>query len=487
VSKSRKIFSSIILLSGSTSVSQTASFLRNIVLARILTKADFGVAATFSMAIVLFDISSKAAIGTLIVQSKNGSKTEFLNAAHFAQFAIGIVGFIGIFSSANLIAGVFNIPDGEQAIKLLSLILLFKAIEHQEIRRFARELKFFPQAMVETIPQVVITLAAWPLAVWLGDYRAILWILIAKAALSTLLTHFWAKSPYSWNIDKAYHREIFRFSWPLLLNGFLLFAIMHTDKALIGANYSLAELGVYSAAALLCLTPFNLIAQINGSLAIPILSKNQDSLEKFKNDLKIYLEILSLIAVVFATIMIIGGELFVTTVYGTKYEGGGVILACLGIVNAFRICRFASTGAALSRGDTKNALASSVLRATGITITILAALLDAPLWVIGLSGLGGELLALTGSYRRLSKNLGEATWTRMPGIAFLALATAASSVLLYLDIHQFNMLTILLILVAFLTLLVSMHLVLFPSSRKLLLTHSTAKFAQFLQQRSEKV
>jgi len=43
-----------------------------------------------------------------------------------------------------------------------------------------------------------VTVASWPLAVWLGDFRVIIWLMLGKAALGILMTHVLAQHPYRW-------------------------------------------------------------------------------------------------------------------------------------------------------------------------------------------------------------------------------------------------------------------------------------------------
>ena len=83
-------------LSGAEIANQACSFARNIILARFLTKADFGVAALLAMVLTLFEMTSKMALGQLVVQSKHGEDRAFVDSVQFAQVAVG-------FGSAALI------------------------------------------------------------------------------------------------------------------------------------------------------------------------------------------------------------------------------------------------------------------------------------------------------------------------------------------------------------------------------------------------
>lgn len=226
----KKIIKGSLVLTVGEGVAYAASFIRNIILARMLTKADFGVAATFAMVIALLEMASKLAIGTLVVQAKEGDKPEFLSTGHFAQFAAGLVSALCICVAAAPLAVLFHVPDAVGALRLLALLPLFKGLEHLNVRRMVREMNFVPSAAVEVIPQLLVMLAAWPLAAWLKDYRAMLVLLIAKGGLSCLITHMWAKRRYHWAAVRQHLKVIVDFGWPLLINAFLMFGIFQGDR-----------------------------------------------------------------------------------------------------------------------------------------------------------------------------------------------------------------------------------------------------------------
>ena len=50
--------------------SQGCSFLRNVIVARLITPADFGIAATFAMTLSLVEMVSNLAAEKLLVQSR---------------------------------------------------------------------------------------------------------------------------------------------------------------------------------------------------------------------------------------------------------------------------------------------------------------------------------------------------------------------------------------------------------------------------------
>lgn len=53
------------------------SFARSVLLARLLTKADFGLAAMFGMTLSILEIAGRMSFGQQIIQSKDGDTESF--------------------------------------------------------------------------------------------------------------------------------------------------------------------------------------------------------------------------------------------------------------------------------------------------------------------------------------------------------------------------------------------------------------------------
>ena len=64
--------------------------LRNVILARALTRTDFGVAAMLGMGISVFEIGGRLSIEQLVVQSNEAEQPHFKAASHLVQVALGL-------------------------------------------------------------------------------------------------------------------------------------------------------------------------------------------------------------------------------------------------------------------------------------------------------------------------------------------------------------------------------------------------------------
>ena len=399
---SKIVGGSFLTISGN-GASYLCSFVRNMILARVLSKADFGAAATLWMILGLFEFTAKMGIGRFVVQDPEGDKPSFIATMHAFQALIGAASSLIILGITPFAAKLFDLTGPVWVLMLLGVIPIFRGLQHLGIRKFERHLRFGPSTTVEVVPQVIITLIAYPVAMWIPDFRAVLVLTIIQAGVACLLSHLLANEPYRWGWRREYFARMLHFGWPLLLTGFLMFGVFQGDQLIVASFYTLADLGPYAAASTLAMVPGMLFGGVVNTVGLPLLSQVQSEVGTFKKRYRHMMELVALFSALSAVCMILGSELFMVLVYGHKYSGSGFILAWLAAAHAFRNLRIAPALAALARGDSQNSLYSNIGRVMGLAPALAAALAGWPLWAVAASGLFGEAIACWVSFRRLEK------------------------------------------------------------------------------------
>jgi O-antigen/teichoic acid export membrane protein len=432
----RKAVHGSILLTAGEAVIYGCSFVRNMMLARMLTKADFGIAATFALIITLLEMSDKLGMARFIVRDKDSGNPEFIGAAHVVHFTAAILSTLVIALAAGPLSILFGVPDQKWAFALLALAPFLRGCEHLDVRRFERDLRFAPSLLTEAFPQVVITLAAWPVTLWLGDYRAVLVLLLTKGLVTCLGSHLLAEHRYTWRIHGTYIRRMLGFGWPLLVNGFLMFGVLQGDQFLIAALYSVTDLAPYAAAAALTMAPTFFFGRVFNSLMLPIVAKVQDDPIAFATRYRQVLAVVTAFAVVCALVMILGGEALMRLVYGAQYAGAGTLLAWLAAANAFRNVRIAPACAAIAKGDTQNQMISNALRVLALIPAAALAVAQQPLWAIACTGLLGEALACWGAFVRLRRRDLVPLKSSLLPAAWVLLAVGIAGTFVVLGFHR---------------------------------------------------
>jgi O-antigen/teichoic acid export membrane protein len=397
----KKLLQGTLVLMVGQITSYGLSFLRNIILARMLAKADFGLAAVFSMSVLLLEVAGRMSFGQQIIQSRDGDGASFQASSHAFQCVLALGGALLVLAMSHPLSHAFRAANAGWAFALLALVPLAKGFEHLDYYRQQREMNYLPGVLCEVVPQALATLAAWPLAARVRDYRVIVVLMVGKAVLGILMTHVMAKRPYRWAWQKDYIKRMWTFGWPLLLTGLLMFAGQQADQLVVGTFLTLDSVAHYALALSLVSIPWFVFSQVASSLMLPVLSRVQNEPEGFCREYRSCVEYAGVGAVLLTLPLIGAGEQIVTLFYGPKYAGTGLLMAILGTATAVRFLRFVPAVGAMARADTMNQLYSNLWR--GLSLPLAAIVAAAGGGVIAIAGcaLVAELMAGLVSLRRL--------------------------------------------------------------------------------------
>lgn len=367
-----------------------SALLRNVILARLLSVEQFGLAATFAILMTLIEAFQNAGLNRMIVQDRDADDPRFMASLHGAQIVIGVAAG----AVTALLAWPYSIGMGTPG--LLGAYLAMAAIPvasgfvHLGTYRAQRAGRFGPQALRSFLSQPIGLLAVFPGYWWFGDYRAMVVAIFAQQLSAIVLTHVAVGERFAVARDPAVWRRALAFGWPMTINGLLMFWVLNGDRMIVNNRFGAEALGLFSAALLLTLTPANLIAKTLQTITLPMLAREQDSPARFQTIHDRNTSLAALIALAMVAAAMLLGELAVTLLFGARYVAAADVLALLAAVSGLRLMRAMSAIAAMARGETRNPLYTNILRAATIPVALLVAIrtsdLAAMLWV----GVAGE-------------------------------------------------------------------------------------------------
>lgn len=186
-------------LSASNGLIALVNLFRNILIARLISVEDFGIASTFAVTMSLIEMTSNFALDRMLVQTSDGGSSRFQSSVQMLQAARGAIGAAIMFLAAGPIAVLFGVPDVAWAYQLLALVPLLRGLAHFDMFRLQRKLEFRTIICVEMGAVFLATASAFPLSIWLQDYRAMLWVLLLQQSTYTILSHVLAKRRYRWS------------------------------------------------------------------------------------------------------------------------------------------------------------------------------------------------------------------------------------------------------------------------------------------------
>ncbi len=402
IQKTSGILSGSISLSLGTAIGAACQFLRTMIVARIITREDFGIAATFALTAALFDMISNMNTEKLLIQARDGDNPEFQKSAQTLEVIRGTAIAVILLILAGPVAQWFSVPQAKWGFQLLALLPLLRGLRHFDLQRLQRQMQFKPYVIADTGAQIFSVIIAWPVAAHCPDYAAMLYLLLAQEVFRCIGSHLIRKRPYRWGWQTEYLQRIISFGWPLLLNGIFMFLIFQGDKFIIGSSaqlfksggYSVGELGLYSMAFLVTSQPVAMISRVTSSLMLPSFSASQEQRGQLLDKYQKAFHGLSILSGLMASGCILIGGLLVILLMGEHYRNAMVLIGWLGMMQSLRILRDAPTMVTIALGDTRCTAVATGIRATALIGAIIVAALQMPLVWIAICGLIGEATAL---------------------------------------------------------------------------------------------
>ncbi len=385
---------------------QTLAFARNIIIARMLSPHDVGIAATLAITLSLIELVADVSIDKLLIQAKDGDDPRLQASCQAALAVRGVAQGVVLFVLAWPAARLFDLPDLVWAFQIIAIGPVIRGFAHADVGRVQRHLRFTPAAISELIPQAAALGAVIPMAIWFADFRAVLFATLLQAGLYTACTHVFRERAYRWSWDGAAFRRIATFGWPLMLNGALLFAIAQGDRIAIGAGYTKEELALWANAMLLASAPLLVLGKVAVSVALPVLSRCRDDRAAFDRHYQFCMQGLAWVGAVVAVPLVLGGGPIMALIFGEPYAAAGAFVGILAVAQAVRACRLGINAAAMAHGRTGSPAQMNVARLIGVAAACWFAVALEPMWMIAAAGLAGEVLAwLVGAWRLASASI----------------------------------------------------------------------------------
>lgn len=394
-----------IIVSGNAG-SALLSLLRNLIVAWLLPVEDYGIAATFAIAISVIEMLSQLGMQQQIVQARGGDDPRFQAGLQGFTVMRGLISGTILFFSAGWIAAFLGIPEVAWAYQILAIVPVLSGLQHFDYHRLTRKMKFLPTVLVQTVPVALSLMAVWPAYLIFPDYRVMLVAICLQIALNTLMTHIVAERRYRLNLDPKIIGGALRFGWPLLLNNMLLFFVFNGEKIVVGRELGMLDLGILAMGITLTLTPTLVLAKTIQGFFLPQASSLQDDDAGFQTIAMVIIETVIALTAFFLLVFVLIGEPLVGVILGEKYAALGPLILWLALQQAVRVLKTGASIIALARAHTANALMANLVRLLALPVAWWAATNGAGLGMIITIATIGEALGLLISVVLLRRRIG---------------------------------------------------------------------------------
>jgi O-antigen/teichoic acid export membrane protein len=231
------------LLVGARLIVRSFSLLNLVILARLLSPADYGIAALAIAAIATFTTFSDLKLVAALTATDK-VEAAHLNTAFTLSLLRGLVIAAALFGLAEPIARFMEAPALGPVLRVLSLLFLLEGLFNPAFWMYQRNLDFskeFGRATVAQALSSVVTIAA---AFYFHSYWAIVIGTIVTYAANTLLSYW--RIEFRPRLGLRHWRQLIGFGGWLTLQGIAAQLSTLAPRLLIPKLLSPAALGVYT-------------------------------------------------------------------------------------------------------------------------------------------------------------------------------------------------------------------------------------------------
>lgn len=344
-----------------------------LILARLLTAADFGLVALATVFVAFVQLVVDQGLGDAIIQRRE-VKRSHIDTAFWVAVATGVLlTAIGLALAAP-IAALLGEPRLSPILQVLSLTFVLSAMNSIQIALLRRELAFRSLAIRSIVAAagggaVGIGLAFLGFGAW-----ALVGQLVASAALSVLT--LWRVSPWRPGLraSRRDFRELFSFGINVMGSDVLNFLSRNTDNLLIGVFLGTTPLGFYAVGYRILEVSQTALIQVTRKVTFPAFSRLQDDKERMR---RAYFRVTRAAAVIilpgYVALALVAPEL-TRVLFGDRWAPAGPVAAILFLIGPVLSVQ-AFSNALLNAAGQPNVvfrfrLVSTVANVTGFAIAV---------------------------------------------------------------------------------------------------------------------
>jgi len=326
-----------------------------VILARLISKADFGIVQSSMVVVGLAKLISQMGVGPALVQKKELTELH-IRAGTTLTFLLSFFSFLIVYISSGILADFFRMPALKEVLKIVSILFIIEGFSTVSQSMLLREMK---QKILVQIDFISYLIGYGIVAVTLSYFGFGLWsLIIGQIMQSTLMCILsFVKSRHSIlpYFGRSEFKELLYFGGGFTIARLFNYIANEGDNIVVGRYLGADALGAYSRAYSIMVKPVGLIGDSIDKVLFPAMSARQSQpkrlIEAFVNGSKM----ITLICIPISIIIISSSEEIINLMLGNKWSETVLPLQILSAGLIFRMgykmgdCLTRATGKVYSR------------------------------------------------------------------------------------------------------------------------------------------
>lgn len=310
------------------------TFFIGIVLARLLTPAEFGLIGMTTIFIAVAQSFIDSGFKQALIRKQDCTPVDFSTVFYF-NLLVSFGAYILLFLFADIIGQFFSEPQLPPIIRVLGLVLIFNGLSIVQGARLTREINFKLQTNISVISSLVSGTIGISMA--LAGYGV--WSLVATTLSGSIMNTLLLWLLNDWRPSLMFSVESFRgmfsFGSRLLVSGLLDTIFNNIYLLVIGRYFSASALGYYTRADAFKNIPSQNITGVVQRVSYPVLSTLQNDILRLRSAYRKVIKSTMFITFVLMLGMVAVARPMILTLIGEQWEDSIVYLQLLCFVGIF--------------------------------------------------------------------------------------------------------------------------------------------------------
>lgn len=334
-------------------VTRLLSIISTVILARLLTPADFGLYALAMMVFAFVELLRAFGFGVVLIQNREASPAHY-HTAWTMHCLFSLVAAAALWFVAPMAAAFLGEPYLAASLRFLCLLLFIDGLTNIGIIDFQKQLRFDREFRLAVATKLVGFCVTVPLAFLWRSHWAMLFGLLASSATRVLLSYL--MHSFRPRFQLTLWRELFSFTVWLQANNLINFFNKHVENLLVSRTLGVASVGSLTMAREVGLLLRELMQPINRA-AYPGFAKANNDPAAIRELYCAVLGFMFLAGVPVASGLSAVAHLFVPTVLGSQWLHLIPLVQLFGLVSVLSVVMASGNNVLIALGRPRLATA----------------------------------------------------------------------------------------------------------------------------------
>lgn len=311
------------------------SFIRTIILARILVPQQFGAFGIAALVVSLLEVLTETGVNVLLIQEKE-EIDRYINSAWIVSIIRGLFIGILILVSANFISVFFNSKESFQLLILISLVPILRGFINPSVVKFQKDLTFQKEFWYRLLIFSVDAVVAVSVALITKSAISFVFGLLSGVVAEIILSFILVKPIPGLSLETQYLKRIINRGKWITASGVFQYLYQNFDNIVVGRMLGTGQLGLYQIAYNISIIPITEITDVFSRVTFPVFAKIQEDRFRLKRAFLKIVFTISVLVIPFGLMLFFFPYQLVHFVLGDKWLAITIILPILAVSSVIR-------------------------------------------------------------------------------------------------------------------------------------------------------